>query len=63
MLFLGSELRHVDEIPDPGPLLGRIEGVRICRRDACLVTDRVSDLLRTSGFVQSDAKDMEADFS
>ena len=37
---------RVDEIHGPGLLLGRIDGVRIFRRDARLVIDHVPDLLR-----------------
>ena len=46
VLFHANELCHVDEILDPGLLLGRIGGVRTFRQVAILVTDPVPDLLR-----------------
>ena len=47
-----SALCRVVEIRDPGLLLDRIEGARISRPDAQLVTDRAPD-----------PEDLETDFS
>ena len=48
VLFPISEQCHVDEILGPGLLLGRVDGARLFRRVASLVTDPVPDLLRTN---------------
>ena len=61
-LFHANELCHVDEILDPG-LLGRIGGVRTFRRVhfSSQIPYQISS--ESTQHVQSEAKDMEADFS
>ena len=62
VLFHANELCHVDEILDPG-LLGRIGGVRTFRRVhfSSQIPYQISS--ESTQHVQSEAKDMEADFS